>query len=217
MCFYRVLDIQPGVTTVIGSGGKSLLLSTLGRELPGTVILCTTTRIYPIGRTLCTPGAEEVRQALKRWGTVCIGTELPNGKIGPPRQSIPLLMEIADYVIVEGDGAAGLPLKAHAPHEPVIPAQSGQIIQVVGFSGMGQTIREAAHRPERYAQLAGAELEDAVTPRMAAAVINQEGLCGRVLINQVDEPSQQAEEMASLLQVPAALGSLRKGWTSCLF
>lgn len=217
ICFCRALSVQPGITTVIGSGGKSSLLFRLGRELPGTVILCTTTKIFPIGRTLCGPGAEEVRQALKCWGTLCIGTDLPNGKLGPPRQPISLLKELADYVIVEGDGAAGLPLKAHAPHEPVIPAESGQVIQVVGFSGIGQTIREAAHRPERYARLAGADLEDAVTPQMAAAVINQEGLCGRVLINQVDEPSPRAEELASLLKVPAALGSLQKGWASCLF
>lgn len=217
VCFCRALSIQPGITTVIGSGGKSSLLFRLGRELPGMVILCTTTKIFPIGRTLCNPEEEEVRQALKRWGTVCIGTDSPNGKLGPPRQPISLLKELADYVIVEGDGAAGLPLKAHAPHEPVIPSESGQVIQVVGFSGIGQTVRDAAHRPERYAQLAEANLEDAVTPQMAAAVISREGLCGQVLINQVDEPSQQAEELASLLKVPAVMGSLKKGWTSCLF
>ena len=43
MQLYERLGVPCGVTAVIGSGGKTTLLRTLSRELPGTVILTTTT------------------------------------------------------------------------------------------------------------------------------------------------------------------------------
>ena len=39
----QVLDIQKGVTAIIGSGGKTSLMLRLCRELPGTVVVCTGT------------------------------------------------------------------------------------------------------------------------------------------------------------------------------
>lgn len=41
MQLYERLGVPCGVTAVIGSGGKTTLLRTLSRELPGTVILTT--------------------------------------------------------------------------------------------------------------------------------------------------------------------------------
>ena len=38
-----ILGIKKGVTAVIGSGGKSTLLHTLAQELPGRILLCTST------------------------------------------------------------------------------------------------------------------------------------------------------------------------------
>ena len=47
MTLSQLLDIRPGVTAVIGGGGKTTLLRTLGEELAGQhpVLLCTTTKI----------------------------------------------------------------------------------------------------------------------------------------------------------------------------
>lgn len=47
MNFFELLNISPGVTAVIGSGGKTSLLRRLAAEAPGTVLLCTTTHIRP--------------------------------------------------------------------------------------------------------------------------------------------------------------------------
>ena len=44
------LKIEPGITAIIGSGGKSTLLKMLGLELMragGRVLLCTTTHMFP--------------------------------------------------------------------------------------------------------------------------------------------------------------------------
>ena len=40
MNFFELLNISPGVTAVIGSGGKTSLLRRLAAEAPGTVLLC---------------------------------------------------------------------------------------------------------------------------------------------------------------------------------
>lgn len=47
----RMLGIQPGLTAIIGGGGKTTLLYALARELSQTarVIVCTTTHILPPG------------------------------------------------------------------------------------------------------------------------------------------------------------------------
>ena len=45
------LRIESGITAIIGSGGKSTLLNTLGLELMragGRVLLCTTTHMFPV-------------------------------------------------------------------------------------------------------------------------------------------------------------------------
>ena len=41
------IELRPGITAVIGSGGKTSLIDRLCRELPGTVIVCTSTHIFP--------------------------------------------------------------------------------------------------------------------------------------------------------------------------
>ena len=84
MQFSSILGIERGITSIIGSGGKTTLLYTLAEELAarGTVILCTSTHIHiPEQYELVTGGERELREALLRHGTVCAGTIAENGKI----------------------------------------------------------------------------------------------------------------------------------------
>ena len=53
-------------------------------------------------------------------------------------------------LLVEADGSRRLPLKAHAPHEPVIPKEAGCVLCVVGARGFDRPIRKAVHRPEQF-------------------------------------------------------------------
>ena len=154
----ELLAIRPGVTAVIGGGGKTTLLRTLGEELAvqHTVLLCTTTKIFPFPDLPCARTAESLDVLRQSHRLLCAGTDVPGtGKLTAPALPVADLAEQFDYVLVEADGAARRPLKAHAPHEPVIPPEANQTICVVGASGFGQPILEAAHRPERYASLAG--------------------------------------------------------------
>lgn len=53
MNFFELLNISPGVTAVIGSGGKTSLLRRLAAEAPGTVLLCTTPISAHLQNTRC--------------------------------------------------------------------------------------------------------------------------------------------------------------------
>ena len=164
----ELLELRPGVTAVIGGGGKTTLLRTLGGELSRdhTVLLCTTTKIFPFPDLPCAGTEEELARLRKSCRLLCAGQKVPDtgGKLTAPPVPMARLAEWLDYVLVEADGSAHRPMKAHAPHEPVIPPEANQIICVVGASGFGQPIRDAAHRPELYARRAGVEEADPITP-----------------------------------------------------
>ena len=156
---YRQLEIRKGVTAIIGSGGKTSLMLRLCRDLPGTVIVCTSTRIFPPEELPLV--TEPIREL--PFEKLCAGVPAEQGKLAAPVQSFEELAALADYVLVEADGSKGLPLKAHLDHEPVIPSCANQTIQVLGLSGIGRPIREAAHRPEVYASLCGADPSEIAT------------------------------------------------------
>ena len=217
----KLLDIHPGVTAVIGGGGKTTLLRTLGEELAerNRVLLCTTTKIFPFPGLPCAMTAEELNSLRREHRLLCAGISVPGtGKLTAPPVPVEELAAWFDYVLVEADGSAQRPFKAHAPHEPVIPAEATQVICVVGASGFGKPIREAAHRPELYARLAGVSVEDAVTPKMEAAVLRAEGLHHQIYVNQVEtrQDLAAAEALAALLDCPVLAGSLhRKEYFLC--
>ena len=215
------LGIRPGVTAVIGGGGKTTLLYTLAEELRarGTVLLCTSTHIRRPGHLPWVRTADGLPEALGRYAVVCTGEPAEDGKLSAPSASFATLEALADYILVEADGSRGLPLKAHAPHEPVIPENAGHTVLVVGADGFGRPIREVCHRPALYAALAEARQEDDVTPARCAAVIDAEGFGDVVFVNKAETPDARAaaEELAQRLTLPLALGSLHRREILCLF
>ena len=208
------LKIEPGITAIIGSGGKSTLLKTLGLELMrtgGRVLLCTTTHMFPVAgvpwdgssRRLDAapwkPGAAHVPgctceacAGLVR-GSICQAGALDpeTGRLSAPAEPLDQLAQRFGYVLAEADGSKRLPLKAHAAWEPVIPAATANVVWVVGASGLGKPINEAVHRPELFCERCGCEPTDIATPERVAQVLNAEmqalGLStARVMLNQAD-------------------------------
>lgn len=208
------LKIEPGITAIIGSGGKSTLLRALGLELMragSRVLLCTTTHMFPVAgvpwdgssRRLDAvpwkPGASHVPgctceacTGMSR-GSICQTGSLDpqTGKLSSPAEPLDELAQRFDYVLAEADGSKRLPLKAHAAWEPVIPAGTANVIWVVGASGLGKPVSEAVHRPELFCERCGCELTDIATPERVAQVLNAELqmlnlISARVMLNQVD-------------------------------
>ena len=208
------LKIEPGITAIIGSGGKSTLLKMLGLELirgGGRVLLCTTTHMFPVAggpwdgtsrRLDAAPGKPgtppvpgctcEACAGLVR-GSICQAGVLDpeTGKLSAPAEPIDQLAQRFDYVLAEADGSKRLPLKAHAAWEPVIPAAAANVVWVVGASGLGKPINEAVHRPELFCERCGCERTDIATPERVAQVLNAEMQMlnlnnARIMLNQVD-------------------------------
>ena len=203
-----LLHVGRGVTAIIGSGGKTTLMEQLAKELSkkGKVILTTTTHIRRPARYPVLEGADEsaVAAALAEKNIVCVGEAAEDGKLCAPKISIEALARIADFVLVEADGAKGLPLKAHEAHEPVIPPCAQRVVTVVGIDGIGRPISEVCHR--------------SVTPEIAARVVNAENYGDRVYINKVESAAdyEAAQTMARELSCPVIAGSLHQGVYVCL-
>lgn len=218
MGFAQAFCLTEGVISVIGSGGKTTLLSVLARELPGVVILCTTTHMFSFPEYPLLPGddAEEIKTALTHNRVVCLGQPNADGKLTAPALPFSQLRVLAPCVLVEADGSKHLPLKAHASHEPVIPPESSHTILVAGASGFGVPISQAVHRPERFCSLTGAGPEEPVTPELAAQIIAQERLAHQVFLNQVESEADwaRAERFAKALDgtgMEVFGGSLHQG------
>ena len=217
-----LLQIGRGVTALIGGGGKTTLMYTLAEELKGRgkVIICTSTKIklpeqYP---TIFDASEGDVRAALASHDILCVAEKSAEDKLCAPKLPFETLSQLADYVIVEADGAKRLPLKAHASHEPVIPAAAQRVVMVIGIDGIGKRIADSCHRSALYAQIAGVSEEDTVTPELAAKVINAEGWGDRIYINKVESAVayDAAIALAKGFTCPVISGSLHKGVYTCL-
>ena len=218
----QLLDIKPGLTALIGGGGKTTLMYTLARELSetGAVIICTSTKIYePDDIAVVTDNSvEEIKAALERHRVVCTGTRAGEGKLSAPAVGFDELKSLADYVIAEADGAHRLPIKAHADYEPVIPDGTDKTILVIGADCFGRPISDIAHRPELFADIAGVGISSVITPDIVSRVIKREGLGDCLYINKVGDGKtlQYARQLARLLDMPVYAGDLKKGEYLCL-
>ncbi len=175
---------RPGMVAAIGSGGKTSLLQALAAELAqggAAVAMTTTTRIWPPtggGVWLwgeATPGEGEIARRLTPGGVgyVARGVDA-NGKLTGlgPRQAAALAAKPGRWVLVEADGAAGRPLKAWAPWEPVVPAGADWVLLLVGMAGLGRPLAPATvHRPELFAEGSGLAPGSPVTPAALARVL----------------------------------------------
>ena len=214
------LKIEPGITAIIGSGGKSTLLRALGLELMragGRVLLCTTTHMFPVAGVpwdgsnrrldaepwkpgaLHVPGCTCEACAGMNRGSICQAGVLDpeTGKLSAPAEPRNELARRFDYVLAEADGSKRLPLKAHAAWEPVIPAATANVVWIVGALGLGKPINEAVPRPELFCERCGCEATDTATPERVAMVLNAELRMlnlsnARIMLNQVDTLSDPA-------------------------
>lgn len=239
----RTRQRLPSVVALVGAGGKTTLLYGLARLLAAagkTVITTTTTHIYPPSAAQsprlmvdASPAPDAVRRALELHGHLTLARareESADKLAGFAPEDIAGLAGIADVVLVEADGAATLPLKAPAAHEPAVPPCAQLCVAILGLDGVGKLFQEAVHRPENAARLCGAAPDGPVQPgHLSDLALHPDGLfrtsprCARraVLCHKADLPETPAvAEQAACearrrypdLTVPWYMGSARKGW-----
>ena len=197
--FCDILEINKGITAIIGSGGKTSLMMRLAEELceRGRTVIGTTTHIMRPEGIPVVETEEELEKALRQQDEsrrktpgqkdghmseqcirplpVCIGSPAEDpAKLSVSEVPFDKLVQTAEYVIAEADGARRMPLKCHAAHEPVIPETADKVIWVIGLSGIGKKVSEAVHRPELFKEYTGLGPEDTVTAAAAAKAIAAE-------------------------------------------
>ena len=183
------------IIALVGAGGKTSVLFAMGKEVAqsgGKVILTTTTKIYEPNETdmkvvvADEPGllVSQINMAFDHHNIVVVGkSRLPTAQLNFPPKLLGLdfaLFDIlcqtkADMIIVEADGAGKKPLKAPAPHEPVIPSSATIVIPVVGIDCIHKPLAsDHVHRADLVARIAGVSLGQAITPDVVTAVFTSD-------------------------------------------
>lgn len=173
------LPARGSLLSIVGGGGKSALLFALGRQLPGRVLLTTTTRIFAtqVGRAIefCEVLDEgfEARLADGASGLLVIGRIDGDRAIGvaPSLPAQWLAHNQVQHVVVEADGSRMRPAKAPAEHEPVIAEGSTHVAVVVGIDALDAPIASATHRPERVSALLRLSQDALLGPEELARLI----------------------------------------------
>ncbi len=214
---YNKLGIKKGLTSIIGSGGKTTLIKKLAGEMKKdgfSVIITTTTKIFvpDFCPLVCNPSEnrEMIDRLIEENGIVAVGrpvlTQSGAVKLGKCETEFEELVKAADFVLVEADGSKHMPLKAHAEYEPVIPDCTNRIIQVADIAGIGKTAVEAVHRFEIFISITGSGADEIVTGEAVAEVINQEKLADVLYISGINEENRKlAEKLSKLINIPAVM------------
>jgi probable selenium-dependent hydroxylase accessory protein YqeC len=218
----------------IGGGGKTALMFTLADHLSrggSTVISTTSAKILrpsesEAPRVMIEEDPANVvsrlRFELPGVGHVTISKNLDRseGKLcgyGPDELDYLRQADIADYVLVEADGAAGRSLKAHHDYEPVVSPQADLVIAVIGVDCIGRPLGEAdVHRAERFGELLNRAAGTPITVEDVAALFFHPfgylkavppGADVVVFVSKVAAGSQRADAK----RLAAALGAADRG------
>lgn len=218
--------IPRGVSSIIGSGGKTSLMHALSLILSkkGKVLLSTSTHIYPfshceniIVRESDSPEKilSLVKEGFSKENILCLGAEGREGKLSKASIPFSALESTCDYLLLEADGSKRLPAKAHNEREPQIPKESKLSILVFGASALNKEIRAVVHRPELFQSLFSPALTEKalLSKEILAEAFQKEGLGDMILLNQIDCVEKKEREklrsfLEKTLQKPVSSASL---------
>lgn len=150
---FPFLNEKGHVISIVGAGGKTSLLYYLAQKFSDngyrTAVLTTTKIFKP--EYYCET-MEECRQCWKQKKYAVCGQEFSAEKLTVPRDSfLQEVLEEADAVVIEADGAAGMACKIPAEHEPVILSESDIVIAVMGLDALGRPIADVCFRSDQVA------------------------------------------------------------------
>lgn len=163
--------------SLVGGGGKTTLMYFLAQTCAKEgkkVLVSTTTRIWFPERGCYAGSAEQVQVLWDRGKFAVIGTPVPEaGKLKmPDRVFLEQIMEQADVVFLESDGAKHHPCKVPRAGEPVLYPGSGLVIGVFGLSAIGKPLKDVCFRLEEAMELLGVEEDHILTEADAAEILS---------------------------------------------
>ncbi len=99
-------------------------------------------------------------------------------------------------VLVEADGARGLPIKVPDRHEPAVPREATYVVVLAGLDALGRRLDEATvHRVSRFEEFAATQSGEMITPETLARALThphsypkvaRPGVRSSVLLNKAD-------------------------------
>jgi probable selenium-dependent hydroxylase accessory protein YqeC len=156
------LDIdKKTIITVIGSGGKTTVISEMAQEAVKngkTALIMTTTKIYiPKDNNALTIFNGSILEEIRpKKPSIIYGGRLDSNfekLTGFCNQDLNKICRnpCIDFIFIEGDGSAGRPIKAHRDYEPVVPDYSDLLIAVMGLNALNQEINaKNVHRVDDF-------------------------------------------------------------------
>jgi molybdenum cofactor cytidylyltransferase len=142
------------IVSFVGAGGKTSTLIRLGQELAeaGWRVLATTTTRFGAGQLKLFPSAlaadadtKTIINALDEYHFICLYGAIHGDKaVAPPPPPVNIMRDRfgADVVLIEADGARGLPLKFPRSNEPVIVPETTLVVPVASLLVLGQPLDE---------------------------------------------------------------------------
>lgn len=220
----QLLDVRPGVTALVGAGGKTTAMLTLAEELSKAgrrVIVTTTTHIFPpdtgqYGPVFSPEDTAGIAAALERTGlAVAAGPLDERGKLtGVSDAQVEGLLELAEYVLVEADGSRRLPCKTPGDREPALPVKTELVVGVLGLKSLNYPLEAVCFRAGLAARRLGVEPENPVTPELLARLAAEpwglakatEGRRFVILLNQSDvcDPAQLCRVVQAVKETSGA-------------
>lgn len=216
----------PRIVSFVGGGGKTTTMYQLADELAEAgkrVLVTTSTHIRRPACEAQTAAIEHVRELTEdSWKGMILTSGKPEGdKFTMPQglteeAELSRLLTLADVILVEADGAKGLPVKVPETWEPVILPQTGLVIGCVGLSALGRPFQEVCFRFASQGAWIRRGEEEPVEPEDLALILMDErgshkaveGRYYRVVLNQADtqEKKQAGETVARCLPLPMQEG-----------
>lgn len=196
------LDGQKHLISLVGAGGKTTVLYEMAEFFSAhgkKTLVGTTTHIYqPENNYAAT--LQQVQELWQNGKYAVIGRKSGN-KLVMDEQLFAELKQQAEIILVEADGAKGLPCKVPQEHEPVILPECDIVIGLIGMDALGARLKDCCFRLEQAAKLLKAEEKHVLTlADMVRILTSEQGTKklaeGRkycIILNKCDDKAITAE------------------------
>lgn len=174
-----LIQEEPVVISLVGAGGKTTTLHTLGEELAAAgipVLLTTTTHMRMEMGCDISGSVSQIVSKMEKQNPLLAGIPWeghPDKLQGLPKEVFRQFEGRLPAVVVEADGAKCLPFKVPAAHEPAVPKGSTHILVLAGMSAIGQPLKLVCHRYDLAAKWLGVEEDFLLTPKAAGALMQR--------------------------------------------
>lgn len=218
------------VISLVGGGGKTTTMYALAeifREAGKKVVVTTSTHLQAPPEEIRARNTGEVRSLWEAGQSAVIGTDCESNKnlvaggqvenkrsvrkmSMPDTSFLQEILQEAEVVLIEADGAKHLPCKVPIEKEPVIISECTDVIAVMGMDALGKPLDEVCFRKDLAVQFLNTDYKHLMTEEDIAKILSsvqgaRKGVEDReyyVVLNKCDDKirKERAGKIRSLLK-----------------